>query len=244
MNKEIISLSNLINSTDYPKNILEMVDNHLKSIFLASDVRFCKSYINGRQRGFYIPVIVGGKNIGYYKIIGAKNKLSNDEFNVLFSLLTQLYSRISDVLNKDKDNFVYDISHLQKYQNNLDLSTLVKLNCLFINAFDYDKIVGIFGEEAARYMMGIIVDNIKRIFNLSNDTIFYYNDNQIVIIITNQTDVSINARALNLKSALSSIDININYSLSSARGKVDLYNLILLAEQNIGCFNEEFNRCY
>lgn len=238
MNKEITNLARLVDLENYPNNILEEVCECLKKIFDASDAYFHNIAIKGNRQGLYLPVMVDGKNIGYYEIVNNRKKVSIEEINVIVSLLLQLYTKLKYHNNIHFDNqtsldFIHNINYLATYQNKLDVKSLIKLNCLFIKVYEYDEIVNLYGVNQAFEMIKIVVNALLNNFNLSNDTIIRYTNNQFIIFITNQTDVMIKNRVYALVDELRDIDINIAFGLSSLRSKFDLGDLIKWAEYNM-----------
>lgn len=243
MDNKIINLSHLVDLINYPSDILERVNESLKSIFEADSVCFQKGYIKGNHHGFYLPVMVEGKNIGYYEIIGAKRKILNEDIKVVISLLSQLYTKLNAGNKfKNDENLVHGMNQLGYYQNNLDLKNIFKLNCLFINVCDYQEIVSDYGIDSANYMINIALDVIKKVFNLANDTIFQCDNNQFAIFITNQVDFLIKVRAIELKKILNNDDINITFGLAMAYSDIDLKSLIVLAQQNMCSYSTSFKK--
>ena len=234
MNKEIVALSRLVDLEDYPKDILNKVCECLKIIFSSSDIRYHKSIIKGNKRGFYLPVIVNGKNIGYYEIIGIKNKLTKDEINVILSLLLQFHTKLDAFNYSTNDNvLLHDMADFDVYQASLNSNDIMKINCLFIRINDYNETFVLLGDEYAKNMMKAVVNKVIESFSSSKDIVFKYSDNQIVIYTVNQTNSVVVNRINELKNKLCNLNIDIKYGMASSYDVCDMSSLTLLAEHNM-----------
>ena len=78
MNKEIMSLIEVCMPIHYEDDGMNVVNECLKNIFDAKGVCFHKISIKGNKGGLFLPIVVNGKNIGYYEIVRPLNKISKE----------------------------------------------------------------------------------------------------------------------------------------------------------------------
>lgn len=247
MNKNIVKLVMLAMGAHSRKNSLLEVNECLKLIFKASDIKYHDRFITGKKEGTYLPVIVNGKNIGYYEIINHETILSNEEFNFIIMILSQMhfnigeYSRMMNEMKVDKVTGLYHKGYFDAWCKKTDFKSISKLSCVLIDVMELREINNSFGYIIGDDMLKATVQEINKVFYSNYDMVFRYSGSKIIILVKNQDNVILTNRINKLRDLLKSIDINVAIGLSSGYDSFDIYHLIDIAERNLNVDKKSYS---
>ena len=237
MNKEIMSLIEVCMPIHYEDDGLNAVNECLKNIFDAKEVSFHKISIKGNKGGLFLPIIVNGKNIGYYEIVRPLNKISKEELEIVIKILSLMHTNIvrfsNLILNSkiDSNTGLLNRNSLFEYCDNADLSNVLKMSCLYINVKGVRDVNNSYGYENGNALIKIVGDIVNKTF--SEDKVFHNDGDKFIVFVINPNSLLLNERIRRMEYELGNMDIDITYGIASSYSNINLYELINNAENDL-----------
>ena len=237
MNKEIMSLIEVCMPIHYEDDGMNVVNECLKNIFDAKGVCFHKISIKGNKGGLFLPIVVNGKNIGYYEIVRPLNKISKEELELVIKILSLMHTNIVRFSNLIRDSKIdsntglLNRNSLFEYCDNADLRNVLKMSCLYINVKGVREVNNSYGYENGNALIKIVGDVINKAF--SDDKVFHNDGDKFIVFIVNPNSFLLNERIRKMEYELGNMDIDITYGIASSYSNINLYELINNAENDL-----------
>lgn len=237
MSKEIMSLIEVCMSIHYEDDGINVVNECLKNIFDAKEVSFHKISIKGNKGGLFLPIMVNGKNIGYYEIVRPLNKISKEELEVVIKILSLMHTNIIRfsklILNSkiDSNTGLLNRNSLFEYCDNVDLGNVLKMSCLYINVKGVREVNNNYGYENGNTLIKIVGDIVNKTF--SEGKVFHKDGDKFVVFIANPNSFLLKERIDRMEYELMNMDIKITYGIASSYSNINLYELINNAENDL-----------
>ncbi len=222
----------------YRKNGDVRVMNELKKVFCTDDIIFNIGKIPNdiNKNLLIIPIEIRKNAYGYYLINNYSN-VSNDDINLINSVLNQMYTNI--LINYrnntngliDIDTETYNRNYFEVYKKAYPLENFSSVTCVFIDINGLHEINNTYGHDKGDEVIFKTASTIKKYFN--NDKVFRIGGDEFVVMVTDNTEEYVINGIKEVVEILRKKDIFVATGYTYSKEKVDISVLIKSADEKM-----------